>query len=92
MTDWKAHKITYLSGDSVKTVTASTLNPQRAIRAKCLDCSGGSVQVVSDCSCPDCPLYPFRLGKNPMREKRVMSDEQRQKATELLAKARKPKP
>ena len=31
-----------------------------AIRAKCLDCSGGSRNVVEDCLIKDCPLYPYR--------------------------------
>lgn len=31
-----------------------------AIRAKCLDCSGGSRNVVEDCLLKDCPLYPYR--------------------------------
>jgi hypothetical protein len=39
----------------------------RAVRAKCLDCSGGSPAEVTDCRVPTCPLYPFRLGRNPWR-------------------------
>ena len=39
----------------------------KAIRAKCLDCSGGSRAEVEDCLVRSCPLYPFRLGKNPWR-------------------------
>ncbi len=31
-----------------------------AIRAKCLDCSGGSRSVVEECLINDCPLYPYR--------------------------------
>jgi len=43
------------------------LSPLRAIREKCIDCSGGSTKEVKLCVIPDCPLYPFRLGKNPSR-------------------------
>jgi len=42
--------------------------PVRAIRAKCLECSAGQVKEVRDCSITDCPLYPFRMGKNPNRQ------------------------
>lgn len=37
----------------------------RAIRAKCLDCSGGFPPDVRNCVIPSCPLYPFRLGRSP---------------------------
>lgn len=43
------------------------LTPLRAIRALCLDCSGGSAREVRLCVIPHCPLYPFRMGKNPNR-------------------------
>jgi len=33
---------------------------QRAIRQKCLDCSGGSIKLVWYCLVPDCALYPLR--------------------------------
>ena len=63
-------------------------NPVKAIRAFCIDCCGGSSNEVKLCTAPKCALYPFRLGKNPYRTKRVMTDEQRAEATERLAKAR----
>lgn len=37
----------------------------KAIRAKCLDCSGGSSKEVRLCPVTDCPLYPYRFGKRP---------------------------
>ena len=38
----------------------------KAIREKCLvDCCCSSVKEVSTCSITDCPLHPFRLGKDP---------------------------
>lgn len=37
----------------------------RAIRKKCLDCSGGLTNEVRDCWAKGCPLYPYRFGKNP---------------------------
>ena len=41
--------------------------PLKAIRAKCLDCSGGQSKEVRACQPVDCPLYPYRFGKNPKR-------------------------
>ncbi len=41
------------------------MTPVKAIRAKCLDCSAGSRAEVRLCVMPDCPLFPFRMGKNP---------------------------
>jgi hypothetical protein len=43
------------------------LRPLKAIRAKCLDCSGGSQAEVRLCEIQDCPLYPYRMGHNPAR-------------------------
>lgn len=39
----------------------------KAIRLKCLDCCGGSKKDVKQCNEVNCPLHPFRLGKNPNR-------------------------
>lgn len=43
---------------------------KNAIRSHCVDCMGGLVQAVKDCSAsPDkedhCSLWPFRMGENP---------------------------
>ena len=40
-------------------------SPVRAIRAKCLDCSGGSEAEVRKCVAFGCPLWPLRMGRNP---------------------------
>ena len=39
--------------------------PIKAIREKCLDCSGGSFQEVEFCLIPDCSLFPYRFGMRP---------------------------
>ena len=44
------------------------LTPLKAIRKKCLDCSGHSQKEVRECVIPGCPLYPYRMGKNPARK------------------------
>lgn len=59
-------------------------SPIKAIREKCLECSG-SRNEVKECNVPGCALYAFRLGKNPYRTKRELSEEQRQAARERFA-------
>lgn len=39
----------------------------RAIRAKCIDCSGGHKQLVDTCHTKTCALWPYRMGKDPGR-------------------------
>lgn len=60
-------------------------SPLKAIRAKCIKCSGDQVGEVKDCSCHACPLYPFRMGKNPYHKK-LISDEQRLRLAENARK------
>lgn len=62
-------------------------SPVKAIRAKCIECSG-SAKEVRECDIGDCALHPFRFGKNPFRAKREMSEEQKAAAVERLEKAR----
>lgn len=64
-------------------------NPVKAIREKCIDCCGGSHGEVKMCPCTDCALYPFRFGKNPYRQRREMTDEQRKVLGDRLREARK---
>ena len=66
-------------------------NPVKAIREFCLDCCGDSTSMVKECTSVNCALHPFRLGKNPYRTKREMTDEQREAAKIRLAEARKKK-
>ena len=67
-------------------------SPGKAIRAKCLDCSGNSSDEVKACPVKDCPLYPFRLGRNPFRTPRILTDEQKAKAAERFKELRNKKP
>lgn len=57
-------------------------NPLRAIRAKCLDCSGGSWTEVRNCPSQECELWPFRMGKNPFRKRKKLSEAHLQKLQE----------
>ena len=63
---------------------ANLHNPVKAIRAKCLRCTCDQPVEVDKCPITDCPLYPFRYGKNPYRAKPVLSEEEKQqRATRL---------
>jgi hypothetical protein len=42
--------------------------PLKAIRRKCIECSGNSVKNVASCDITDCDLHPYRFGKNPKRK------------------------
>jgi len=42
-------------------------NRATAIRAFCVGCMGGDTAAVRRCASITCPLYPFRLGKDPLR-------------------------
>ena len=64
------------------------MNPLRAIREKCLDCTCQQPVEVKECTVKTCALHPFRMGKNPYRAKRVMSPEQIAKAKVNLMAAR----
>ena len=68
------------------------VTPMKAIRQKCLDCSGGSNEEVKNCFAKKCPLYQFRFGykldENGNRRKRDLTDEQRQEMAERLKKVR----
>jgi hypothetical protein len=40
----------------------ANLNRRRAIKERCIDCSGYSTRQVRECWNHDCELYPFRTG------------------------------
>jgi hypothetical protein len=42
------------------------MTPLKAIRAKCLECSGSFI-AVSKCGNIDCASFPYRLGHDPAR-------------------------
>ena len=68
---------------------AEITNPVKAIRAFCLECSCGSTAEVKDCRVHKCPLFPFRLGKNPYRQRREMTEDEKQVLADMLREARK---
>ena len=72
-----------------KEVSENT-NVLRAIKLKCLDCSTYNILEIKECPVKNCPLYPFRLGKNPFR-KRELSEEERNKLSERMKNLKKQK-
>lgn len=45
------------------------LTPMKAIRAKCIECGGGSFVEVRMCPVKECPLYAYRSGHRPKDDK-----------------------
>jgi len=66
-------------------------NPVKAIRLKCRDCTSDQRSEIDNCTVKKCPLYPFRMGKNPYRSKRELTEEQKEQMQERLKKAREQK-
>ena len=61
------------------------LTPTKSIREYCLDCSNGSSHEVKFCPAKECPLYPYRFGKNPNIK---LSEETKRKRAQQLKKNR----
>ena len=54
-----------LGGSVLVAAGIKPLTPLKAIRARCMDCCGGSRSEVRKCVALDCASWPFRMGKNP---------------------------
>lgn len=52
-----------------KPVMPKETNPVRAIRGYCLSCCLEQASEVKMCAADECPLWEFRMGKNPYRAK-----------------------
>jgi hypothetical protein len=66
------HENRAVEGVDPRSLTAEELNthfkrmsPLKAIRAKCMDCSVYHKSEVRKCTAIGCPLWPFRMRKNP---------------------------
>lgn len=59
-----------------------------SIRDKCLDCCCGSPALVRECHIEACALHPYRMGSNPFRKKRELTDDQREELAARLKAAR----
>ena len=57
------------------------LSRTKAIRMKCLDCSGGQQAEVRKCPATNCPLWRYRMGREendelkPIRKKGENNDD-----------------
>ena len=68
--------------------TVQYKSPLKAIKQFCFECSGENRAEVKRCSSADCPLKPFRTGRNPFLKKREMTPEQREQAIQRLQKGK----
>ena len=66
------------------------MSPLKAIRAYCIECSGGSHHEVRLCTVNHCELYKYRMGKDPNR-KQNLTDEQRAERAARLSSYRQNK-
>lgn len=80
-----------MAPDQLKSLGHEMLPILSVIRARCVDCSGGSQTEVRYCTAIKCVLWPYRMGTNPFREKKVLSQERRNKLKDQLAKGREKK-
>ena len=71
-----------LSGEQLEAAGKAGVPVLRAIRLKCLDCSGGAQSEVLKCTAVSCALWAFRMGTNPYRKE--VSEDQRAAASERM--------
>lgn len=62
------------------------MTPLQAIKAKCLDCSGGELNEVRHCPKEDCALHPFRRGKKPKEARQYSPEEVERLAARFRSK------
>ena len=63
-------------------------SPVKAIREYCLGCCLGQVNEVKLCPDEECPLHPFRFGRNPYIKKTAAQLEAARKALEMARMAK----
>jgi hypothetical protein len=61
------------------------LTPLKAIKAHCIECSGGTPQEARLCETFNCSLHSFRLGKNS-NIKRALSEDAKRALRERFKK------
>lgn len=49
--------------------------PVKVFRAFCLQCMGGDRELVKECETVNCPVHPYRMGKNPAKKGQGASSE-----------------
>jgi hypothetical protein len=63
------------------------MTPLAALRLRCIDCCGDSVDEVRRCAACACPAWLFRIGINPWRA--PLSDAEKVRRRNLLARVGK---
>ena len=58
------------------------------IKAKCLDCSCYQLEEVRQCTDKNCELYPYRLGKDPFKKQKEITEKQLKVRQAFTEKAR----
>ena len=48
------------------------------IRKKCVECCVHQLGEVRKCVCHTCELWPYRMGTNPFRAEKTLSDKQKE--------------
>ena len=51
------------------------LTPIKAMRSKCLDCTGNQPKEVRLCTCLSCPLWSYRMGVRPEHKRALEANE-----------------
>ena len=65
-------------------------NPLKLIKWHCkYNCCAGVEKEWKECNNMSCPLWVMRLGKNPNRKKRNLTDEQKERFKERMKEVRK---
>lgn len=63
------------SDDPLDTKFADRIkSPVTAVRGYCVNCQGGQIAAVRNCTNGSCPLFPFRMGNNPFYGKLANAD------------------
>lgn len=70
-------------------------SPLKALRAKCIDCSGGNSAEVRKCTAVFCDLWPYRMGFGPYHARASVTETEgglegshKQSAATLVGEAR----
>ncbi len=61
--DGAGSKVDYVG--VIKRYKEKVTNRGTAIRAKCIECSGGVLSEVRECRVTACALFPYRMGTDP---------------------------
>jgi hypothetical protein len=54
----------HMPHDELAALGHAAMSPLKALRLRCIDCSGGSANEVRLCTAMQCPAWPFRMGSN----------------------------